>query len=859
MKKSLFNQAAVVMMVLLPIMAKSDEFHAYYTRLDFEDRISGKYADIVVSFGKRGQFVFGRESSYLPYWQTGKGRWFISEIVPRSGNGPKERPDLGCWYSHVRLIEESQDTIIIHWRYMPDLSNVEWDGVVDEYFTLTSDLKVFRTIRRGMKKLAAWNDPANLILQTTQLNPNGIQEVSRVRGSPQKQKEIPIAKAPVRENRIANPVLEFPFDEAMDKGDYTTLEVQNGIRCTIEGHKTLWKTGVSGTTLGFDGYYSTVRLRLVSPSFLKGALTVEGWVALGAYPFDWAPVVHQSDWGKEGFYLGVNEDGYPGFHATVGNQWISVVDSNRLELFGWHHIAGVHDIRSDQMRIFVNGQEKSSRALPNDEIQWSNSDVMIGLNNRKMPAVEGRIRKGKWPSLFGIDGLIDEVRVYDRALSPREIAASFLHFRPPDKVQKRPDLEERHFPVIPENVPTRKFGAHYTKLEYYETWDNLWRVSDHPDVVVTFDELPTHIVIWRGLSYGPTLVTENGKWAGDQSSENYRELDDPSEAEGSCEHMSDKQCRHSHVRIIENTDARVVVHWRYGLVDSRYVFVHSGHDSSDWADEYWTIYPDGAAVRHLARGKIWGDSWVETMFFSEPGSRPEDNVRLEAYTLVNMEGESQTYSWERGSPECDLSDPIISLTNMRSAYKPFNIYPTGSEVETFPGHNRQSHFHWWNHWPVSQITSDGRSARAADRAAHSSLVWGIPSQDFLMYGTTNAKPESLIPLAKSWNDPPTVTETNGCELTGYRQEERAYHLRAQSNKLSFTMKGTYEKPIVNPCFVVANWRSGKKAVVKVDGKVISSGKMSRQGIVWDTEGKRKLVVFLKLKAENRVTIDMVAD
>lgn len=31
-------------------------------------------------------------------------------------------------------------------------------------------------------------------------------------------------------------------------------------------------------------------------------------------------------------------------------------------------------------------------------------------------------------------------------------------------------------------------------------------------------------------------------------------------------------------------------------------------------------------------------------------------------------------------------------------------------------------FPWWNHWPASQITSDGRSAHAADRLAHSSLI-----------------------------------------------------------------------------------------------------------------------------------------
>ena len=184
-------------------------------------------------------------------------------------------------------------------------------------------------------------------------------------------------------------------------------------------------------------------------------------------------------------------------------------------------------------------------------------------------------------------------------------------------------------------------GSEMCIRDSYETWDNIWRVSNHPDILVGFDELPCRVVFWRGTSYGPILVTENGKWVGDQSSENYRMVEDAGEAEGCCEHMSDKQCRHSHVRLVENTDARVVVHWRYGLVDSRYYFVKADNGWGDWADEYWTIYPDGVAVRHLARGKTWYDSWVETMFFSEPGTM------LQNSSLSKVESRRK---WPAGPP-----------------------------------------------------------------------------------------------------------------------------------------------------------------------------------------------------------------
>jgi hypothetical protein len=41
----------------------------------------------------------------------------------------------------------------------------------------------------------------------------------------------------------------------------------------------------------------------------------------------------------------------------------------------------------------------------------------------------------------------------------------------------------------------------------------------------------------------------------------------------------------------------------------------------------------------------------ETIFFSQPGTRPQDNVELEAITLMDMSGKKATYSWEHGLPK----------------------------------------------------------------------------------------------------------------------------------------------------------------------------------------------------------------
>ncbi len=76
--------------------------------------------------------------------------------------------------------------------------------------------------------------------------------------------------------------------------------------------------------------------------------------------------------------------------------------------------------------------------------------------------------------------------------------------------------------------------------------------------------------------------SESSRRFGDQSAEEGGRV-----TIGCCEHLSDKQCRYAHVRVIENHDARVVMHWRYALCDVQYKLARKDGISSTalWADE----------------------------------------------------------------------------------------------------------------------------------------------------------------------------------------------------------------------------------------------------------------------------------
>lgn len=121
--------------------AVAGELGAYYCRLNSgqgweSDFRAGPYADVAVRFDDPAtQFIFWRASSYLPHWAVGDQRWYVDELLPRSGDGSTVMPDKFCQYSKVRIIETTPARVVVHWRYAPSFSNVEHAGHADEYYT----------------------------------------------------------------------------------------------------------------------------------------------------------------------------------------------------------------------------------------------------------------------------------------------------------------------------------------------------------------------------------------------------------------------------------------------------------------------------------------------------------------------------------------------------------------------------------------------------------------------------------------------------------------------------------------------------------------------------------------------------
>jgi hypothetical protein len=652
------------------------------------------------------------------------------------------------------------------------------------------------------------------------------------------------------------PAAWWGFDEG--KKD-AVIDSVSGTQDRIDGNFK-YVRGVRGKAVKFDGFTSRIVRKASEAPRLDDSFTIEAWVALGAYPWNWCPIVSEAEHGERGYYFGIDSQGRFGMGVRVGEEWVECKSEVREELKGkvgakvdlelrrWYHVAGVYE-SGEGIRIYKDGKEVG-RASAAGKVQFARElDILIGRNRKPMAPTHAVRTWATYPSWYSFDGIMDEVKIYGRALSDEEIGKAFKSVRP----RHKPEFAARAFPTAPDRG---RFGAFYTRLKYYDEWDALWRVGDEPDVVVEFDEMPIKVMFWRGSRYSPCWVTENGKWMADQSRETGENWDAPRPREevptGCCEHMSDAQCRFSHVRLIESSDARVVIHWRYALIDVLYR--QSGVNPTTgwgyWGDEYYTIYPDGVGTRSLVPGE---GGWQETIFFSAPGTRPEDNCELEAITLVNLKGESRSYSWEHGYPEFDLAKALIQMTNLKAKYRPFMIFRPGSDMEVFNVEVRPeySHFPWWNHWPVAQVISDGRHAQAADRMAHSSLAWGGPRDNVAIYGMTDKPAVSLVSLAKSWIYPAELKVRGSSFVSeGYNYRERAYVVNCKKGGSNFECKlaASAESPVVNPAFVIKNWGKAD-AVLKIDGKRIKRGKNFRFGHRHRLEGS-DLIVWARYESES---------
>jgi len=659
--------------------------------------------------------------------------------------------------------------------------------------------------------------------------------------------------------------------------------------------------GVAGNGLRFDGQTTTVVRGASKAPRLGGAFSIEAWVAIQTYPWTWCAVVNQEKDHKAGYFFGIDPEGRFGLQVAVDGRWQESHSTVKLPLYAWNHLVGTFD-ETAGIKLYLNGKLVEEKAVIGKPSYAAGADLWIGRNQTPLGLSEEV--KVVAPVAFSFDGILDEVRIHDRVLDAGEPAAAHAALAPSGPPPLRP-------PVLPSGPKgPGRFGAYYTRLKYAEEWENPWRVGDAADVVVRFDENPNRLIFWRGTSYIPAWVTENGIWYTNEFYETQNQA-----METSAEPMADKQARFSHARILESNEARVVVLWRYSPVSVNYDLVHVDPLTGwgDWVEETYTVYPDGTCVRKI---KVWSSNprvspaegkglenfrqYHEAIIINPPGTRPEDNIQADALTLANMKGEVHTYSWARDAPgyPADFSEETLALlhrisdlataehkwltkprggnilrVNLKAKFSPYAVVdPRNVAIDCYAGEiiRERSIFPWWNHWPVSQqIRSNGRWAVAPDRVSHSSLAHIQSWQPYeetddgmtmiMLNGLTEKSASALLPLAKSWLSPPRMEIAgDGFATAGYDPTQRAFVLSRRdasvSSGLAVMLRASEESPVMNPVLLIRRWGPSAPRV-EIDGRPAPLGPDVRAGHIHGLEDD-DLVLWIRKESAAPVRISV---
>ena len=648
-----------------------------------------------------------------------------------------------------------------------------------------------------------------------------------------------------------------------------SVEIISGIADTLEGNFQIAE-GIAENGIRFDGFTTCLKTKKGNRIITGDGISIEAWISLGNYPWNWCPIISTSSKEDLGYRLLVGPLGQASIEVAINEQWVASSSAEAsIPLRTWMHITGVYTANQD-LKLYINGDLVSTTQL-HGSIRFPNGGYVIGMVDHPGKPSDIHRTHGTIEQYFGLDGILDEIKIYETSLSDNQVKIKY------ESVDAgKPDIAPRRLPTI-EKHPGR-FGAFYTKLKYYPGWDNLWPVDADPDIVVCFEESPIKLIFWRGIRYGASWVSENENWMSDQSVESWGVGENDNE--GCFEHMQDRHCRFSHVRIIENTDARVVVHWRYAptsaYLNTWRVDPKTGWEC--WIDEYYFIYPDGTAIRKVSwkSGSLgFPRQFQETLALLHPGQKVSDLLEKDFAIVADYEGNKGKQSFVDNPAKlnwADTRDFTIQQYGFKSENKPFICFEPGNKMNLRDGRlARYDMAAGCNHFPVGQARCDGRTTRTSDRPSHAT---SFPISDPVLhekdgrmwwnglYGMNKMSLDEIIEFGRSWAYAPDIQVSGDFKSLGYDRSERCYQIqclrleasslrKSKSSSLSIKVKGTKTSPVQNPAFYVKDWNSDVPTVF-VDGKEY---KKARIGLKHELEGT-DLIFYLPIVSNKEIKIEL---
>ncbi|MEO5953384.1 MAG: LamG-like jellyroll fold domain-containing protein, partial [Chloroflexia bacterium] len=279
-------------------------------------------------------------------------------------------------------------------------SNIRWTASSDNVAVLGYQIE--RSQKIGLIEYVPLATSAGTTYVDTSLSPNTIYRYrvlafdaagnrSAVSGN------IEIATAPLSENGA---VAAFGFDEA---SGLSVLDSSGSANVgTLLGAARIAK-GKYGGAVVFDGIDDVIEIPSSASLNLPLGLTLEAWIFPTLTQSSWHAILHKE---KDAYYLSSSSpDGimHPAGGGIYNEKEQYTAGSSAIPLNSWSHLATTHD--GVLIRIYLNGVEVGARSV-GGAVEVNGLPLRIGGNSY----INQYFR-----------GMIDEVRIYNRALTATEI------------------------------------------------------------------------------------------------------------------------------------------------------------------------------------------------------------------------------------------------------------------------------------------------------------------------------------------------------------------------------------------------------------------------------------------------------
>ncbi len=194
-------------------------------------------------------------------------------------------------------------------------------------------------------------------------------------------------------------------NDAVDSSGYGNDGIMNRVSFDLDRKNQRYNAG------RFNGVNSRIQTEYAFSLQVSGPLTISAWVLGTGGGQRYIAGKYNTDEGRGGYLLSRTDSSYNfQIAGPEGQDNISAVGDN----LPWEHVVGIYDPGKPSLSLYINGELKESKTTNISSIdRVPDIEFFIGTDASK---------KNVW------EGLISDVRVYNRALTSKEISGLYGNY-----------------------------------------------------------------------------------------------------------------------------------------------------------------------------------------------------------------------------------------------------------------------------------------------------------------------------------------------------------------------------------------------------------------------------------------------